>query len=133
MKIAALAVVATAALTFAGSALAAPGDELTGNSLQVRLVGSSGRSVLHFIPDHRVHLIAREGGQEMQDVGRWTLADGRICFDWQTQADECWSYPEALPMNRVVRSTRSGGTMQADVILLSGHDHGVPDETPARP
>ncbi len=116
------------------AALAAPGDELIGNSLQVRITSfdGSGHGVAFFETGGRVHVVRGNSADGLAaDSGTYTVANDQVCFTWMRQGNECWRYPETLQFDRETAASSVDATpVTALMTLRRGHDHGLPGPAP---
>jgi hypothetical protein len=95
MKTIVLAVAVITATIGSTAALAAPGDELAGNSAEaVRSDGARARIL--FGRDGVVRFSAHQGSHGFDTDGSWTLANGQLCWDLRNHVHECWVYPQQL-------------------------------------
>jgi len=78
--------------------------------------GLSGRTARVESADGRIIYVthnpdgtARMTGGGLDMSGRWSVANGQLCFDWGNQPRECWPYAGPLQPGIPVRSTSDRG------------------------
>lgn len=103
------AALAAAAVTAACATTPGLRNQLSGQT--VRSVTPAGQvTVQHFAADGTVHNIS---GADPAVVGRWTVIDDEVCFDWPGRARDCWSVGTPLRRDRAVGArSRDGRTAQ---------------------
>ena len=98
--------------------------------------GLSGRTARVELADGRIiHVThnrdgtARMTGKDLDMTGTWSVADGKLCFDWPKEPKECWPYAGPLKPGQTVRSTSDRG----QVITTTLMDQPPGSEAPAAP
>ena len=79
-------------------------EGLSGRTARVEL--ADGRTI--FVT-HNPDGTARMTGEGLDMIGRWSVSQGRLCFDWQGQPRECWPYAGPLQPGVGVQSTSHRG------------------------
>ena len=88
------------------------GPELVGRN--IRLVPANGQaSVLSFANDGT---LTSTFGQRSAK-GRWFVADGRLCFVWAGNFQECWPYAVPFQRGRAVSITSDRGNVVRATLL----------------
>ncbi len=114
MKRSVVAIAIVAVTSLGGhAAIAAPGEELAGNSAEA-LRSDGTRLRILFGRDGIVQVSAKWPGHSVTSDGPWTLADGRLCWNLRNSIHECWAYPEQLMFDAPteLRSADSGLTLR---------------------
>lgn len=83
-----------------------PGGELAGQSLRVQ-TSRGDVSTLQFRGDGAVRALFGE----RQLVGRWEVANQRLCFFWGQAPRECWAYRAPFRRGQTVTLTSDRGNV----------------------
>ena len=100
-----LLLAAAAALTL-GSAAAAqtPVTDLTGRQMTVVDAGGA-RTTIRFEAEG----VARVRSPAGEETGRWTIADQQLCFEFESEAPDCWPWDGSMPEGRAVPAAHADG------------------------
>lgn len=90
--------------------------------------GLSGRTARVTLADGRVIEVSHnvDGTARMRsddgldETGRWSVSQGKLCFDWPGQERECWPYGGPLIPGETVRSTSDRGQVITTTLLPDG-------------
>ena len=88
------------------------GAELVGQRL--RLVTPQGQaSTMHFLRGGLVRAVFGQG----EVMGRWQVAEGRLCFMWTGAPRECWRYTEPFRRGRTETVQSDRGNITSITLL----------------
>lgn len=127
-----LVTLAFVAAALAGTpALAAPGDEIAGNSAE-GLRSDGTRLRILFGRDGFVQVTAKWPGHGFTSDGSWTLDGGRLCWDLRNKVRECWTYPEQLMMDAPTVLTGADSGLTLRFTVRHGTDAVIPPSAQGR-
>jgi hypothetical protein len=88
-------------------------EGLSGRTSRVELADGRVLQVSHNV-DGTAHMTDDQG---LDMVGRWSVTQGKLCFDWPEQPRECWPYGGPLTPGQTVRSTSDRGQVITTTLL----------------